>query len=819
MNQTLLTLVVCFLLSLNITAQDVLIQFVEPGKERLLSRVAVSNLSGHLIGESDVNGRLVVTRRSDVKGELIAFKPGYETVRFRLPQNSDSLRVLMRRLQVTLAEHAVRSSREQGVKHLRPVEGTSIFSGMKSEVIRPHELAVDVGVNSGRQLYSSIPGLNIWENDAAGIQLAIGARGLSPNRTSHFNVRQDMHDISADALGYPESYYTPNLMAVDRIEVVRGAAALQFGTQFGGLLNFRMKRAPREDGYEVQLYQGLSSYGANDSLTSLVAASNSFASVGFRSRQHGLFISANYKQGDGWRPNSGYELINTYLSYEYALSADHDLEIGLTHMAYLAQQAGGLTDQQFDDNPRASFRDRNWFEVNWNMATIMWSYRPSSAWELSSRTFGLLAERNAVGYLGQTQRPDPSGNRDILTGDFKNIGNETRVLHRILGEERITTISGGIRLYRGTNRSAQGAGSAEDDADFSMLSNVPVESTDYFFPNTNVALFSQVIIPIGEHFRISPGARYEHIKTESDGRFRSLIFNGAGGVIEDTTLNDSRSRTRDFALFGVSLSYQLGSYELYANAVENYRAVNFSDIQIRNTSLRIDPEITDERGANFDVGVRSNRNGNLQLDASVFMLNYYRRIGEYFTRDELNRAVRYRTNVADARSFGMELYAQYEIGSLLFPDTSDHSVVLFLNTAVMNGTYERSENSTFRGNALELVPDHTIRAGLRLRGPAFGGSVQYSAIGEQFSDASNVGVNPDFPATLNGVDGIIPAYHVMDASMNWGNGSWLLQFSVNNMTDERYFTRRATGYPGPGIIPSDGRSYTFSIQYTITHND
>jgi Fe(3+) dicitrate transport protein len=34
---------------------------------------------------------------------------------------------------------------------------------------------------------------------------------------------------------------------------------------------------------------------------------------------------------------------------------------------------------------------------------------------------------------------------------------------------------------------------------------------------------------------------------------------------------------------------------------------------------------------------------------------------------------------------------------------------------------------------------------------------------------------------------------------------------VNNLSDERYFTRRAGGYPGPGILPADGRNVYFSV--------
>ena len=111
-----------------------------------------------------------------------------------------------------------------------------IYEGKKSEVIIPEQLVANLATNNARQVYARVAGLNIWENEGAGLQLSIGGRGLDPNRSSNFNVRQNGHDISADALGYPESYYTPPSEAVGKIQVVREAASLQYGTQVGGCL-------------------------------------------------------------------------------------------------------------------------------------------------------------------------------------------------------------------------------------------------------------------------------------------------------------------------------------------------------------------------------------------------------------------------------------------------------------------------------------------------------------------------------------------------------------------------------------------------------
>ena len=121
-----------------------------------------------------------------------------------------------------------------GLKQLKPVEGTAIYAGKKSEVVLLSNVQGNLASNNARQIYAQVAGLNIYENSIGGLQLNIGGRGLDPNRTANFNTRQNGYDISADVLGYPESYYTPPAEALQEIQVVRGAASLQYGTQFGG---------------------------------------------------------------------------------------------------------------------------------------------------------------------------------------------------------------------------------------------------------------------------------------------------------------------------------------------------------------------------------------------------------------------------------------------------------------------------------------------------------------------------------------------------------------------------------------------------------
>ena len=145
-------------------------------------------------------------------------------------------------------EIIARNEKVFSLERLNAVEGTSIFEGKKNEVILVDQSMANLASNNSRQIFSQIAGLNIYQNDDAGLQLNIGGRGLDPNRTSNFNTRQNGYDISADVLGYPESYYTPPAEAIKNIQIVRGAASLQYGTQFGGLVNFVIKEPKKKSG-------------------------------------------------------------------------------------------------------------------------------------------------------------------------------------------------------------------------------------------------------------------------------------------------------------------------------------------------------------------------------------------------------------------------------------------------------------------------------------------------------------------------------------------------------------------------------------------
>src|SRR5687768_3816315 len=469
----------------------------------------------------------------------------------------------------TLTEVQVVSPRTLTVSgRLRDIEGTSVYAGKKTELIQMNNINANLATNNTRQIYARIPGLNIWEYDRGGLQLGIGGRGLSPNRSSNFNIRQNGYDISADALGYPESYYTPSAEALDRIEIVRGAAGLQYGPQFGGLVNFVMKEGPEDKRFELTTRQTGGSFGLF----------NSFNSIGGTVANNKLnyYSFYQYKRGDNWRPNSHYNQHNAYVNLAYDVDTKLKVTGEYTCMNYLAQQPGGLTDDQYNEDPSISSRARNWFTVDWNLAALKVDYLFSENTRLNWRTYTLQGGRKALGILSYINRPDNGGNRDLQADRYNNIGTELRFIHRykITGENKSTFLAG-TRLYRGLTFRKQGDASDQSDADFTFNGTEPDKSS-FRFPGKNLALFAENIFQINKFWTITPGVRFEHINTKAEGYYYKLnIF------IPSEKIQEEKSNPRSFTLLGLGTAWKFDNgTELYGNISQNYRSINFNDLRV-----------------------------------------------------------------------------------------------------------------------------------------------------------------------------------------------------------------------------------------------
>jgi Fe(3+) dicitrate transport protein len=680
---------------------------------------------------------------------------------------------------------------------LKDVTGTAIYAGKKTELINLKYINANLATNNTRQVYARIPGLNIWEYDAGGLQLGIGGRGLSPNRSSNFNIRQDGYDISADALGYPESYYTPSTEAVDRIEIIRGAASLQYGPQFGGLVNFVMKEGPKEKPFELVSRQTGGSFGFF----------NSFNSIGgtIANKKLNYYTFYQFKRGDSWRPNSHFDQHNAYVHLAYDINPKLKITAEYTLMKYLAQQPGGLTDAQFNEDPSVSVRARNWFKVDWNLISLNLDYVLNEHTRINWRNYTLQGSRDALGILSYINRPDVGGNRDLLSDKYNNFGSELRFIHRYhLFNNHYSTFLAGTRIYKGLTKRKQGNASDGSNADF-IFSGPEPDKSNFRFPGTNIAAFTENIFQINKHWSVTPGIRFEHINTKADGYYyKDNIF------IADDKIAESKSNPRSFALLGIGTAWKFGNgAEFYANISQNYRSINFNDIRVVNANAKVDPDLKDETGYNIDMGIRGNYKGWLYADLSLFYLKYNDRIGSIFTRDTSFMTYRLRTNVSDSRNYGLELLLEGDVLKAITKGVSKYKLNVYTNLSLIDAKYINTKNTAIAGKLVENVPPVLFRTGVSFGNPRFNITCQYSYQAKQYSDATNTEITP------TAVDGAVPAFSVMDLSLSYNWRAFTIFTGINNLTDTKYFTRRADGYPGPGILPADKRNLYATLQFKL----
>jgi len=703
----------------------------------------------------------------------------------------------------TLSEVEITSRRSKvfSIKRLKDVEETAIYAGKKTEVVLVDQSMASLASNNARQIYSQIAGLNIYQNDDAGLQLNIGGRGLDPNRTASFNTRQNGYDISADVLGYPESYYTPAAEGLKEVQIIRGAASLQYGTQFGGLVNFVMKTPNRLKPLEFITRNTIGSNGLYTNFTSFSGTKNKLSYYSF----------FNFKKGDGFRPNSGFESINTFAHIGYEFSDKTKLVGEVTYLRYLAQQGGGLNDRQFNEDPFQSNRSRNWFEVDWLLYNLKLSHQFSENTNFTFNAFGLKASRAALGFrTNRVDQIDPGLERDLIKGEFNNFGFEARILsHYQLFDKKSVGLLG-TKFYKSKNTAEQGPGSDGIDPNFEFqYDKFPNYSnqSNFTYPNLNVAVFGENIVYLNDKLSVTPGFRFEYINTQSDGFFRRINTDAAGNVILNEVIDDALSRERSFVLLGLGTSYKPNNHiELYGNISQNYRSVTFTDISINNPAFIISPTIDDEKGFTTDLGLRGNIKNKITYDIGGFSLFYNDRIG-FVQRGFTDGSVKSeRGNVGDARIFGLESLVDFNLKKLLI-NNKNFIFNYFVNASYVDSQYTKSQENGIVGNKVEFIPNLNLKSGIRFGYKNILSNIQYTYLSSQFTDASNAE-----ESNLSGVIGAIPAYDVLDFSLSYSYKKLKLETGINNVLDNTYFTRRATGYPGPGIIPSANRNFYTTLQ-------
>lgn len=682
-----------------------------------------------------------------------------------------------------------------GVGHFTEVKEGVIYAGKKNELIITDSLDANKAINNTRQILGRIPGLNIVETESSGFTAnGIATRGLNPIQSIEMNTRQNGYNISGDIYGYNEAYYLPAMEAVNRIEMVRGAASLQFGSQFGGLVNYVTKEAPLNKEFEAQTSITQGSFGLFNTFQSVAGTKGRFSYYGF----------VQYRNMDGYRPSSQQWQLSGFGKIQYRFSDKVKAGIEYSLLRNRIQMPGGLTDSLFAASPRISTRNRNWLKTPWNIVTAYVQLNPSERTSINLKTTYLDGNRSLV-WRNEDGGPEAKDDIDPVTGTYvsrevgiermHNITTELRVAHTYSLNGRASVLSGGLRYsYAWFKRLGGGEGTTNSDFDLSITGNW---GYDFDFKTTNIAPFVENLFKLSDRFSITPGFRFEYLNSKA----RGYKTDGPDKMVAN------QNRNRYIPLFGLGMEWRTGkgNTNLYANISQAYRPIDYSQLEPFGVTSKIDPSLKDASGYNADLGYRGTIRNYFNFDLGLFYMAYNNRIGVVEKTDPLTgNTYTLRTNIANSVHKGVEAYGEFNLLKYFKP-ASKCGISVFNSFAWIDAQYTSGE---FKGKRVEAAAKLINRAGLILSSPKISGTIQWNHTGDAFGDASNVYSSSD------PVAGYIPAYDVLDISGTFKLNQVWLKAGINNLTDKSYFTRRTDEYPGPGIIPAVGRSYYigFSIK-------
>lgn len=685
-----------------------------------------------------------------------------------------------------------------GMGYLAETNDLVIYAGKKTEVLLLDSMDANTAQNNPRQVLGRVPGANYSETEGSGFPSnGIGFRGLNPTQSVETNTRQNGYNITADLYGYPESYYLPPLEAVQRIEVIRGASSLQYGPQFGGVINYILKKGNSAKPFEFTTQQTAGSFGMF----------STFNSVGGQVGKLNYYAFGQYQTTQGWRPNSDYQKFSGFAKVEYQASDKVKIGLEYTILRNRIHMPGGLSDSLFNVDSRASMRERNWITSPWNIltATLNWKISQNTSlclksnFNLSSRS---LVWRNEDGGPQAADAIDPITNeyvnREVEHEAFQSHTTEIRLLSNYKLGQTSNTLATGTRFFTGKMK-RQGGGEGTTGTDFDLSLVNPVYEYDLDFTTTNFAPFIENTFRFGERLSITPGLRYEFIQSSVKGYNPNETDNGV--------INSNDSRIRHIFLAGAGLQFKTTSTtNVYANWSQTYRPFDYSSLTPIGTISSVDPKLKDSDGYNADFGFRGAVKDFLNFDIGGFYLQYNNRVGTIEKTDAFGNLHPYRTNIANSVHKGIESYIEFNPAKA-FSDNRDWNLSFFNSLAIIDARYASGE---FVGKFVEYAPTSINRFGTTFGLKVFSTTFLVSRTTKSYGDA----YNSEIPSQ-DAVVGPIYGYTVMDWSSTFKFKKYNLKFGVNNLADARYFTKRTDEYPGPGIIPSIGRSFYFSVGATF----
>ncbi|MGH8081189.1 MAG: TonB-dependent receptor family protein [Lysobacter sp.] len=652
----------------------------------------------------------------------------------------------------------------------RPEE-VRTYAGSR-KVIGHDELA-NGGNRSLDDALQRVPGVKILDETGTGVLPQIMLRGLYESRSGRVQTLLDGIPLSLAPYGQTSiSLFPVTMSQIDRVDIVRGGAAVQYGpNNVGGVINFVSKPIPAQ--WTTVLGQKITGAGDGKYLYDSVVSTGGYLSPNF-----GLQLDANRIHGDYFRDHSATDVTNLRLRAEWWLADDKVLKGDVQRYIADMDMAGALSVADYRRDSRQATRPLDHFSGSTTRGSLTYvqdigAWGPFDQSQFSWTNFAQRSERNFVVGMrrlaSETWRSDlPPQLRQNAPRSFKVYGSQPQINLHLSSDTIEQQWTAGVRAVR-------------EDIDF-LVENTGLDNGAYtlvrdwrFEDRAWAAYVSDAIDFRDIGLTVTPGLRYE--------RLDSTYFDRAKGT---------RIRNEVHNLLpGLTVGYQASErWNLYADAQRSLRAPQVTQIVFGGN-------VDSELAWNYEAGARYATGNGTHVDFGLYRIDF----DDQILLDNTTRTYR---NIGKTRHQGVEIESVWALPGV--PGLSLNASYAYLDSEQRSGA--------FRGNDVPYASRHQVNAGATYVKGETSLALSGYYYSKSFSDAANT-----VPENAVASVGELPSYAVWNAQITHsllkrGDSSLKGSLAVNNLFNRQYWFRGIDTSPW-GRQPAPGRSVTVGLEFSF----
>lgn len=607
-----------------------------------------------------------------------------------------------------------------------------------------------------------VPGVRVQDETGTGLLPNIGVRGLNPARSERAQVLVDGVPLALGpytATGL--SLFPVTMETIDRIDVVRGGAAVHYGpNNVGGVINIITKPIPSKPTVAAREQLTIAGDTGNILTDSYVRAG------GFVTPDFGWQFQFNALGGNSWRAHSGTKAYNLLLNSHWLISDRDEFKGSLQYYKANADLPGALTPLAYQRDRTQSQRPFDAFAGNTWRGSVSYSHFFDDG-EFNWTNFGHISERAFT----FSEPFDPARQPTTVSTsprDFHVFGTEPRYTWQLhTGPVSHKLIFGGRYLL--------------EDVDFvvdqlTLQTGLTARQRDWRFDTDAFAGYvSDTLGFFGDWLKVTPGVRYEHVNSN----FR----NRSSGLTSSNVATEW--------LPGLDVGVEATAWLFaFANVHRSLRPPQVAQVTRGGA-------VGAELAWNYEAGVRVTPLPEVETTITGFRIDFTNQI-------EFDRPTQLFRNLGETQHQGVELEAGWRPESLL-PGASFKAGYTYVDA--------RQRSGAFAGREVPFSSRYqlSLRGGYTWDGYDLGVTGYFQSAA--FTDAVNT-VAEDATGTV----GKIPGYWLWNVQLTKE-----LQFvelgmpdrvtmavAVNNLFNQDYYFRGVDTSP-VGRVPGPGRSFLLSL--------